>query len=108
MEVNYEKGDSMIEIGSGSISEGVSRTKAFDMIRGLGFPRPAPWSLKWYFKVASDKTFVPIVDFKKLANEIDETGIIHEVAQVVESCVPDARKTEVFDRVKKMITSHYI
>ncbi len=104
----FDVGGSMSGIGSGTVMEGVSRTKAFSMIKKLGFPRPAPWSLRWYFRIAIDETFVPIVDFEKLACEINETDIISEVARVTSLAEGSKDKLDVFNRAEAMILKHRI
>ncbi len=72
----------------------------------LGFPKPSPRYLCWYFHLEDDGLYTPRVDFDSLATEIEQEDFVERLANVIGFSQHHPEKETVFMQIRAVIKKH--
>ncbi len=72
----------------------------------LGFPKPAPQYLCWYFYRDDDGLYTPRVNFDSLATEIEQGNFVERLANVIGFSQHHPEKETVFMQIRAVIKKH--
>lgn len=83
-----------------------TRSQALRNVENLGFLRPAPNKLKWYFDIRADGKYLPRVDFVALKKELNSKDLVTKMGEVAHLPVGHADRQKVEDEIYDVIRNH--
>lgn len=89
--------------------EALTENEALKLITSkLGFPKPSPQYLCWYFYKDDDGLYTPRVNFDSLATEIKQENFVERLANVISLSQHHPDKKTVFMQIRLTIKNHEI
>lgn len=87
----------------------LTRNQALSIIKNeLGFPRPSPKYLRWYFECNDGVHYVPKVDFTAIRKEVDKNGLVKKLGGVIHLPEFDQRRSAVIAEIRQVINDHLL